>query len=79
MRALFLLAALIAMGGCCRTVQTEMTIIPIPQKPELRRDPPEDVAILGQHAMKLRNLIHRYNEIATKHNLENGFQGKPLD
>lgn len=50
-----------------------MTIIPLPDKPALTGDLPTDLQILGGHAMQLRNLIIRYNELATQHNQENGF------
>lgn len=80
MRIAILLLSLM-LTGCFRvgrTVETEMTLIPLPEKPTLTRVAEKDVQILGAHAMKLRNLIIRYNQLADEHNVKNGFPGKQL-
>jgi hypothetical protein len=71
MRSLLLLGLCFCLSGCFIVRETQpvkMTVIPLPEKPELTGDPEKDVPILGEHAMRLRQLIIRYNELAAEHN-----------
>ena len=64
------------LSGCFAHVEirhTEMTIIPLPERPALTGVSEQDVPILGSHAMQLRNLIIRYNEMAQEHNEKHGY------
>lgn len=74
----FLLLAVVSMclSGCIiirETQPVEMTVIPLPEKPELTGEVDRDLPLLGAHAMRLRNLIITYNAIAEEHNKKAGF------
>ena len=75
-KALGLLCCVFCLTGCFiirETQPVKMTVIPLPDKPVLTGDVESDLPLLGSHAMELRNLIIRYNEMAEVHNEKAGY------